>query len=47
MDRAKPLYVRGQVGRVQELGLIERADDGSVPVPCEAVEIVLPLARVA
>ncbi len=39
--------VRGQVGRLQELGLIERTDDGSVPVPYEAVEIVLPLAQVA
>jgi len=36
-----------EVGRLQELGLIERADDGSVSVPYEAVEIVLPLAQVA
>jgi predicted transcriptional regulator len=39
--------VLGEVGRLQELGLIERTDDGSVPVPYEAVEIVLPLAQVA
>jgi predicted transcriptional regulator len=33
--------------RLEELGLIERAEDGSVLVPYEAVEILVPLAQVA
>lgn len=31
----------------EELGLIERNDDRAVSVPCDALEIVLPLAQVA
>jgi len=37
----------GEVGPLQELGLIARADNGSLSVPCKSVAIVLPLARVA
>ncbi|MBL8530061.1 MAG: MarR family transcriptional regulator [Burkholderiales bacterium] len=33
--------------RLEELGLIERSEDGSISVPFEAVEIVVPLAQVA
>ena len=33
--------------RLEELGLIERAEDGSISVPFDSVEILLPLARVA
>lgn len=33
------------VARMEELGLIERTDTGEVMVPCESVEIVVPLAR--
>jgi predicted transcriptional regulator len=39
--------VHTDVGRLEELGLIERTEDGSVSVPFEAVEILLPLAQVA
>ena len=39
--------VHTDIGRLEELGLVERADDGSVLVPYEAVEILLPLAQVA
>ena len=39
--------VHTDVARLEELGLVERAGDGSVSVPFEAVEILLPLARVA
>lgn len=39
--------VHTDVGRLEELGLIERSDDGDVLVPYESVEILLPLARVA
>jgi predicted transcriptional regulator len=39
--------VHTDVGRLEELGLIERTDDGSVSVPFEAVEILVPLAQVA
>ena len=35
------------VSRLEELGLIERAENGLVSVPFEAVEIRFPLARVA
>lgn len=33
--------------RLEKLGLIERTEDGAVSVPFDAVEILLPLARVA
>ena len=39
--------VHTDVSRLEELGLIERSDDGMVSVPFEAVEIRFPLARVA
>lgn len=37
--------VHTDVGRMEELGLIERTGDGEVMVPYESVEIVVPLAR--
>ncbi len=39
--------VHTDVSRLEELGLIERAEDGLVSVPFEAVEIRFPLAQVA
>lgn len=39
--------VHTDVGRLEELGLIERAQGGAVFVPYEAVEILVPLAQVA
>jgi predicted transcriptional regulator len=39
--------VHTDVTRLEELGLIERTDDGLVSVPHESVEIVLPLAQAA
>ena len=39
--------VHTDVGRLEELGLIERTDEGAVFVPYESVEILLPLAQVA
>lgn len=39
--------VHSDVGRLEELGLIERTETGEVSVPFEAVEILLPLAQVA
>lgn len=39
--------VHTDVARLEELGLIERSEDGSVSVPFESVEILVPLARVA
>jgi predicted transcriptional regulator len=38
--------VHADVSRLEELGLIERNDDGAVFVPYDAVEILLPLAQV-
>lgn len=37
--------VHTDVARLEELGLIERSEDGSVSVPFEAVEILVPLAQ--
>jgi predicted transcriptional regulator len=37
--------VHTDVGRMEELGLIERTENGEVSVPYESVEILLPLAR--
>lgn len=37
--------VHSDVARLEELGLIERAEDAQVSVPFEAVEIRFPLAR--
>lgn len=39
--------VHTDVARLEELGLVERTDDGAVHVPYDAVEILVPLARVA
>jgi predicted transcriptional regulator len=39
--------VHTDVSRLEELGLVERDDEGAISVPYEAVEIVLPLAQVA
>lgn len=39
--------VHTDVARLEELGLVERADDGSVSVPFESIEIRVPLAQVA
>ncbi len=39
--------VHSDVGRLEELGLIERSQDGAVSVPFESVEILVPLAQVA
>lgn len=38
--------VHADVARLEELGMIERSDDGSVSVPFESVEILFPLAQV-
>jgi predicted transcriptional regulator len=39
--------VHTDISRLEELGLAERSDDGSIWVPFDAVEIRVPLARVA
>ena len=39
--------VHTDVGRLEELGLIERDAEGLVAVPYESVEILVPLAHVA
>ena len=39
--------VHTDVCRLEELGLVERNAEGSISVPYEAVEILLPLAQVA
>lgn len=39
--------VHTDVARLEELGLIERTDEGTISVPYEAVEILVPLAQVA
>jgi predicted transcriptional regulator len=39
--------VHTDIGRLEEIGLIERTEEGSVSVPYESVEILLPLAQVA
>lgn len=39
--------VHSDVARLEELGLIERTDEGRVSVPYESVEIFVPLAQVA
>ena len=40
-------YVHSDVARLEELGLIEKAEDGAVSVPFESLEILFPLAQVA
>ena len=39
--------VHADVGRLEELGLIERSDEDGIFVPFDAVEILVPLAQVA
>ena len=39
--------VHTDIARLEELGLVERTEDGSVFVPYESVEILVPLARTA
>jgi predicted transcriptional regulator len=39
--------VHSDVARLEELGLIERTEEGLVSVPYESVEILVPLAQVA
>lgn len=39
--------VHADIARLEELGLVERTDDGTVLVPFDAVEIRLPLAKAA
>jgi predicted transcriptional regulator len=39
--------VHTDVGRLEELGLIERTDEDAIFVPYESVEILLPLAQLA
>lgn len=39
--------IHTDVARLVELGLVEKADDGTVSVPFESVEIRFPLAQVA
>jgi predicted transcriptional regulator len=39
--------VHTDVARLEELGLIERGEEGTILVPYESVEIVMPLAQVA
>ena len=39
--------VHADVGRLEELGLIERSDEEGIFVPFDAVEILVPLAQVA
>lgn len=39
--------VHADVSRLEELGLIERTEEGAVSVPFEAIEILVPLAQVA
>lgn len=39
--------VHTDVSRLLELGLVERAEDGMVSVPFDAIEIRLPLAQAA
>lgn len=39
--------VHTDIARLEELGLVERTEDGSVSVPYESVEILVPLARTA
>jgi len=39
--------VHSDVARLEELGLVERDENGSVSVPFDAVEILVPLAQTA
>jgi len=39
--------VHTDVSRLEEIGLVERSEDGTVSVPFESIEILVPLAQVA
>ena len=39
--------VHTDIARLEVLGLIERSEEGSVSVPYESVEILVPLAQIA
>lgn len=39
--------VHTDIGRLEEIGLVARTDGGSIAVPYESVEILVPLAQVA
>ena len=39
--------VHTDIGRLEEIGLVERTVEGTVSVPYESVEILVPLAQVA
>ena len=39
--------VHTDIARLEELGLVERGEDGNILVPFTAVEIRMPLARAA
>lgn len=39
--------VHTDVSRLEELGLIDRSEDGTISVPFDSVEILFPLAQVA
>lgn len=39
--------VHTDVTRLEQIGLVERSEDGTVSVPFDAIEIVVPLAQVA
>ena len=39
--------VHTDVTRLEEIGLIERTEDGQISVPFEAIEIFMPLAKAA
>jgi predicted transcriptional regulator len=39
--------VHTDISRLEELGLIERSEDGAISVPFEAIEILVPLAQLA
>lgn len=45
--RRDPGEVEADVARLEELGLVERGDGDALSVPFDAVEILVPLARVA
>jgi predicted transcriptional regulator len=44
---SNPQTVAADVDRLVELGLVERRSDGTIAVPFDAIEILLPPARVA
>jgi predicted transcriptional regulator len=47
LARRDPAEVKSDVARLEELGLVERGEANALSVPFDAVEILVPLARVA